>query len=66
MGMLVEAVGKSSCELLGTTLWEFFELKPGLASLLRLVAEEDRDIGSLNLDLLGVGNAEPLGGSGKW
>lgn len=51
---LVGGVGKggvSSGPRLDIELWEFSFFKLGLADLLRLVADEDRDIGSLNRDL---------------
>ena len=44
---------------------EFREVRPGLASLFRLVAEDDLEIGSPNLDFLAEGNAKASGGSGK-
>jgi len=40
-------------------------VREGLESLLRLVAEEDREIGNLNLDLFVDGIAIASGGSGS-
>ena len=43
--------------------WEFLEGRLGRPNLLRLVDEDERDMGSLNLDLLGGGKVTLSGGS---
>lgn len=66
-GALVGGVGTSSWEEVVIEFWEFADLRAGREFLFRLVAEDDREIGSLKRDLLaGAGNVEASGGSRRW
>lgn len=67
LGALVGLPDGSNCALLCMEVWELFlEMIPGFESLLRLVPDDDLDMGSLNLDCFGVGRViDVSGGSGR-
>lgn len=67
LGALEGLPDGSNCAALCMEVWELFlEMIPGFESLLRLVPDDDLDMGSLNLDCFGVGRViDVSGGSGR-